>query len=41
MYLIRRAAMWLNMFRVGDLPAIADQFGMQLFGEFGLCPGSE
>lgn len=33
MYLIRRAAMWLNMFRGGDLPAIADQFGMQLFGE--------
>lgn len=33
MYLIRRAAMWLDMFRGGDLPAIADQFGMQLFGE--------
>jgi len=33
MYLIRRAAMWLSMFRGGDLPAIADQFGMQLFGE--------
>ena len=33
MYLIRRAAMWLSVFRGGDLPAIADQFGMQLFGE--------
>eukprot|EP00560_Eucampia_antarctica_P002238 CAMPEP_0197841658 /NCGR_PEP_ID=MMETSP1437-20131217/46305_1 /TAXON_ID=49252 ORGANISM="Eucampia antarctica, Strain CCMP1452" /NCGR_SAMPLE_ID=MMETSP1437 /ASSEMBLY_ACC=CAM_ASM_001096 /LENGTH=726 /DNA_ID=CAMNT_0043451449 /DNA_START=302 /DNA_END=2482 /DNA_ORIENTATION=+ len=33
MYLIRRAAMWLSKFRGGDLPAIADQFGMQLFGE--------
>jgi predicted unusual protein kinase regulating ubiquinone biosynthesis (AarF/ABC1/UbiB family) len=33
MYLIRRAAMWLSMLRGGDLPAIADQFGMQLFGE--------
>eukprot|EP00541_Cyclophora_tenuis_P005544 CAMPEP_0116552500 /NCGR_PEP_ID=MMETSP0397-20121206/6526_1 /TAXON_ID=216820 /ORGANISM="Cyclophora tenuis, Strain ECT3854" /LENGTH=467 /DNA_ID=CAMNT_0004077467 /DNA_START=14 /DNA_END=1417 /DNA_ORIENTATION=- len=25
--------MWLSKFRGGDLPAIADQFGMQLFGE--------
>ena len=33
MYLIRRAVMWLSKFRGGDLPAIADQFGMQLFGE--------
>eukprot|EP00548_Thalassiothrix_antarctica_P010160 CAMPEP_0194152572 /NCGR_PEP_ID=MMETSP0152-20130528/53072_1 /TAXON_ID=1049557 /ORGANISM="Thalassiothrix antarctica, Strain L6-D1" /LENGTH=706 /DNA_ID=CAMNT_0038857209 /DNA_START=491 /DNA_END=2611 /DNA_ORIENTATION=- len=33
MYLLRRAAMWFSMFRGGDLPAIADQFGMQLFGE--------
>jgi len=33
MYLLRRAAMWLSKFRGGDLPAIADQFGMQLFGE--------
>ena len=33
MYLIRRAAMWLSKFRGGDLPSIADQFGMQLFGE--------
>ncbi|CAB9520424.1 OF BC1 COMPLEX KINASE 3, chloroplastic [Seminavis robusta] len=33
MYLLRRTAMWLSKFRGGDLPAIADQFGMQLFGE--------
>lgn len=33
MYLLRRTAMWLSAFRGGDLPAIADQFGMQLFGE--------
>jgi len=33
MYLLRRSAMWFSMFRGGDLPAIADQFGMQLFGE--------
>eukprot|EP00546_Thalassionema_frauenfeldii_P021525 CAMPEP_0178897086 /NCGR_PEP_ID=MMETSP0786-20121207/1546_1 /TAXON_ID=186022 /ORGANISM="Thalassionema frauenfeldii, Strain CCMP 1798" /LENGTH=730 /DNA_ID=CAMNT_0020567587 /DNA_START=193 /DNA_END=2385 /DNA_ORIENTATION=- len=33
MYLLRRAAMWFSMFRGGGLPAIADQFGMQLFGE--------
>ena len=25
--------MWLSKWRGGDLPAIADQFGMQLFGE--------
>ena len=33
MYLIRRTAEWLSKFRGGGLPAIADQFGMQLFGE--------
>lgn len=33
MYLLRRAAVWLSKFRGGDLPAIADQFGEQLFGE--------
>lgn len=33
MYLIRRTATWFSKFRGGDLPAIADQFGMQLFGE--------
>ena len=33
MYLIRRAAEWLSLWRGGDLCAIADQFGMQLFGE--------
>jgi predicted unusual protein kinase regulating ubiquinone biosynthesis (AarF/ABC1/UbiB family) len=33
MYLIRRSAMWLSNFRGGDLPSVADQFGMQLFGE--------
>lgn len=33
MYLLRRTATWLSKFRGGDLPAIADQFGMQLFGE--------
>ena len=33
MYLIHNAAMWLSKWRGGDLPAIADQFGMQLFGE--------
>lgn len=32
-YLLRRTAMWLSKFRGGDLPAIADQFGVQLFGE--------
>ena len=35
MYLIRRAAEWLSKFRGGGLRAIADQFGMQLFGELG------
>lgn len=33
MYLLRRTAMWLSKFRGGDLVGIADQFGMQLFGE--------
>lgn len=33
MYLIRRSAMWLSKFRGGDLASIADQFGLQLFGE--------
>ena len=33
MYLLRKAAMWLSKWRGGDLPAIADQFGVQLFGE--------
>lgn len=33
MYLIRRTAMWLSKFRGGDIVAIADTFGMQLFGE--------
>lgn len=33
MYLLRQTAMWLSKFRGGDLPSIADQFGMQLFGE--------
>lgn len=33
MYLIRRTAMWLSKFRGGDVVAIADTFGMQLFGE--------
>lgn len=33
MYLIRRSAMWISKFRGGDVPAIADQFGLQLFGE--------
>lgn len=33
MYLIRRSAMWLSKFRGGDIPAVADQFGLQLFGE--------
>jgi len=33
MYLLRRTCTWLSKFRGGDLPAIADQFGMQLFGE--------
>lgn len=33
MYLIRRTAMWLSKFRGGDIVAIADTFGIQLFGE--------
>jgi len=33
MYLIRRTATWLGKFRGGDLTAIADTFGEQLFGE--------
>ena len=33
MYLLRKAAMWLSKWRGGDLPSIADQFGVQLFGE--------
>jgi predicted unusual protein kinase regulating ubiquinone biosynthesis (AarF/ABC1/UbiB family) len=33
MYLLRRTAMWLSKVRGGDLPQVADAFGMQLFGE--------
>jgi hypothetical protein len=33
MYLLRRAAIWLGKIRGGNLPQIADAFGMQLFGE--------
>ena len=33
MYLIRRTTMWLDKIRGGDLPKVADAFGMQLFGE--------
>eukprot|EP00980_Cylindrotheca_fusiformis_P007050 scaffold1481_cov137-Cylindrotheca_fusiformis.AAC.4 len=33
MYLLRRTATWASKMRGGDLPKIADQFGMQLFGE--------
>ena len=33
MYLLRRTAMWLSKVRGGDLPQVADVFGMQLFGE--------
>ena len=33
MYLLRRTAMWLSKIRGGDLPQVADAFGMQLFGE--------
>jgi predicted unusual protein kinase regulating ubiquinone biosynthesis (AarF/ABC1/UbiB family) len=33
MYLLRRTATWLSKMRGGGLPDIADQFGMQLFGE--------
>eukprot|EP00529_Nitzschia_sp_RCC80_P004028 CAMPEP_0113490756 /NCGR_PEP_ID=MMETSP0014_2-20120614/27209_1 /TAXON_ID=2857 /ORGANISM="Nitzschia sp." /LENGTH=967 /DNA_ID=CAMNT_0000384535 /DNA_START=35 /DNA_END=2934 /DNA_ORIENTATION=+ /assembly_acc=CAM_ASM_000159 len=33
MYLLRRTATWLSQMRGGNLVGIADQFGMQLFGE--------
>jgi predicted unusual protein kinase regulating ubiquinone biosynthesis (AarF/ABC1/UbiB family) len=33
MYLLRRTAMWLSKIRGGNLPKVADAFGMQLFGE--------
>lgn len=33
MYLLRRTTTWLSKMRGGGLPNIADQFGMQLFGE--------
>jgi len=33
MYLLRRTATWLSKVRGGNLPKIADAFGMQLFGE--------
>lgn len=33
MYLLRRATLWASKFRGGDLVSIADQFGMQLYGE--------
>lgn len=33
MYLIRRTTTWLSKVRGGNLPKIADAFGMQLFGE--------
>jgi predicted unusual protein kinase regulating ubiquinone biosynthesis (AarF/ABC1/UbiB family) len=33
MYLLRRTATWLSKMRAGDIVGIADQFGMQLFGE--------
>ncbi len=33
MYLLRRTATWLSKMRGGNLPGIADQFGVQLFGE--------
>jgi len=33
MYLIRRTAGWLSKMRGGDILGIADQFGIQLFGE--------
>jgi predicted unusual protein kinase regulating ubiquinone biosynthesis (AarF/ABC1/UbiB family) len=33
MYLLRRSATWLSRMRGGNLPKIADAFGMQLFGE--------
>ncbi|CAJ1969590.1 unnamed protein product [Cylindrotheca closterium] len=33
MYLLRKTALWASRMRGGDLPKIADQFGLQLFGE--------
>jgi len=33
MYLLRRTATWLSKIRGGDILGIADQFGIQLFGE--------
>lgn len=33
MYLLRRTTTWLSRFRGGNLPKIADAFGIQLFGE--------
>jgi predicted unusual protein kinase regulating ubiquinone biosynthesis (AarF/ABC1/UbiB family) len=33
MYLLRRTATWLSKMRAGNIVGIADQFGMQLFGE--------
>jgi predicted unusual protein kinase regulating ubiquinone biosynthesis (AarF/ABC1/UbiB family) len=33
MYLLRRTTTWLSKVRGGNLPKIADAFGMQLFGE--------
>ena len=33
MYLLRRTSTWLSKVRGGNLPKIADAFGMQLFGE--------
>ncbi len=33
MYLLRRTATWLSKVRSGDILGIADQFGIQLFGE--------
>jgi hypothetical protein len=33
MYLLRRTALWLSKIRAGNIVGIADQFGMQLFGE--------
>lgn len=33
MYLLRRTTTWLSRVRGGNLPKIADAFGMQLFGE--------
>lgn len=33
MYLLRRTAMWLSKVRGGNLPKVADAFGVQLIGE--------